>query len=372
MLIYILLIVYILILPYIVSPFVRGDNVKIQKYTALFGMIAVFLLLALKAPSVGVDIKGYEQQYYLSRRIPWNDFSYVYYENGYILFEKIFSKLGLSFQFFTAFIYFLECLSVYLIISKYSTDSRFSILFFVCYQFLVFSTSGLRQTIAVSLCTFAFLLFYKQKLLPSIFGLLLTAAAYTVHSSALIFFVIPVIILLNRYFSVISLSELIIGVVLSLFIRSTLWSFINNYFRKIESDGGFSLSGNFIFLLCIALFCLFTYQMYYRTGLFGRRTLYTGTETVTREPNDTFLVRASICIVLMHIMLSGGVLLRGLMCLNMMLVAFLPNMINKYRFKQKAAIKAVFMTALILIFYFQTLSVNQLGICPYKFFWEGI
>lgn len=369
MVIYIVLVIYILILPFIVSRFVGRDKEKTQRYTTLFGILAIFLILALKGTSVGVDISGYEEQYYLSRSIPWNDFDYVYFEKGFILFEKLFSKTGLPFQWFTVIIYFLECSALYLLISKFSKDASFSLLFFVCYQFFVFSTSGLRQTIAFSLCVYAFLLFYRGRILFSVAGVALIFLAFSIHSSAFIFFIVPCVMLFTKYFRIVSWVEIILGVVFTLGYRGSLWSFVNSNLRSVEQNSEI-ISGSFWFLVGIALFSLFTYNNYYGIGFFGKRAPSLKNYSLARDYDDTLAVRMTIISVLVHIMLSGGVMLRALMYITLMIIPFLPNMFEKYVLKQRIAIKYIFAAFLILLFYFQTLAVNQLHICPYKFFWE--
>lgn len=370
MLIYFLLIAYILILPLIVSPFVGGNKRKTQVFTALFGMLAVFLLLALKGTSVGIDIKGYEEQYYLSRIVSWDNFHYVYFENGYILIEKIFSKAGIPFQWFAAIIYFLECSSIGLLIAKFSKDARLSIIFFICYQFLVFSTSGLRQTLAFALCMFAFLLYTRRKLLSYIAGTLIVLLTTTIHTSAFIFLVIAVVMIINEYFRVIPVWEIIGVIVMAFLARGSLWLFVDRNIRSIDTNTGVSFSGSLLFLTVIALFGLFSFHYSYGYGLFGRKNLLARQTHVRPDYYDSLSVRVAVCAVVFHIVLSGGVMLRGLMYVNLMLIFFLPQMLDKYALSHRIAIKGALIIMLILMFYYQSLAVNQLHICPYVFFWE--
>lgn len=370
MLIYFILIIFILVVPFPISPLVRGDKEKIQRLTALFGTLAIFLVLALKSPNVGVDIKGYEQQFYLSRVLPWGNFDYVYFEKGFIFVEKLFSKTGMTFQWFMAIIYFLECSALYLIIRRFSVDARISLMFFVCYQFFVFSTSGLRQTFALSLCVFAFMLIDRNKPVFVLLGIAMIIGASTIHSSAIIFLIVPAIMFFNRYFRKVSLAEILLGLGAAFMFRGLFWGFINQNIREIKTNEGVSFSGSMIFLSAIAFFCLFTYNTYYGYGFLGRKSLEAKRLGVAGSYYDTFIVRLSICSVIFHVLLSGGVMLRGLLYINIMLVPFLPNMMNKYVLSHRLAIKSVFLLSLFLLFYFQTLAVNQLHICPYKFFWE--
>ena len=123
MIIYFVLIGYVLVLPLIVRLF-TSNSAKIQSFVALFGMLGVYLVLALKAPTVGIDIAGYSDQYYIAKTVPWSNFDYVYFEKGYILLEKVFSKIGFSFQTFTMILYGVECSAWYLLIKKQSRSCR--------------------------------------------------------------------------------------------------------------------------------------------------------------------------------------------------------------------------------------------------------
>ena len=51
--------------------------------------ISIFLICVLRSGSVGRDIAGYELAYKMTKDVPFSDFNYIYYENGYLLFMKI-------------------------------------------------------------------------------------------------------------------------------------------------------------------------------------------------------------------------------------------------------------------------------------------
>ena len=112
MAIYIILIAYILAMALLLSHFI-ADEKKREQIILQLGMLAIFLLLALKKDTVGIDIIGYKEQYILSADVPWNNTGYVYFEPGYIQLMKVFSKLGLDFQIFAGAIYAVCCNAYY-------------------------------------------------------------------------------------------------------------------------------------------------------------------------------------------------------------------------------------------------------------------
>lgn len=368
MIIYIILLVYIFLLPVITKPLVPNFESR-QKWIAFLGLAAVFLVFALKAPTVGIDIPGYREQYYLSKSMPWSDFSYVYFENGYIFLEKLFSKMGFDFQLFTVLIYFTECLALFLLISKFSQDATLSLLIFICYQMFVFSMSGLRQVISISICIFAYLLFYKRRWFTTIIGLTLIVAAITIHTSAYVFFLIPLLMFLSDRVKSISLILLGILLLFSALTRTLIWRLINTYMKSVDVGTQITLGGNFLFLVLVMIFCLYTYESYYGLGYFGkkRRTLLAETPVVLFE--DTMCVRIVELCVIGNIVMSGASLLRAVSYFTIILVPLLPGMFNKYRKGQSAVMRVVFV-ALLLYLFIQSLVINQLHFSHYMFFWE--
>lgn len=366
MTIYFCLIGYILLLPLLFN-LNNSDAVSKQKKIAFWGMFGVFLVLALKSPSIGVDMEGYQKQYNLAKTVSWNDFGFVYFETGYILLEKIFSKLNVSFQLFTAILYCFSSFSWYKLISKYSTDSCLSILFVICYQFFALSVSGLRQVVAMAICVFAFILFDRFDVKGMIFGTILAASAIFVHRSAYIFVVMVIAIILSRKLK--KLSIINVGLLLScaFIFRGVLWTFIDSTLKKVDVGSSVSLGGAFLFQFIIFAFSFFTFFYYYKADCVFGRSLGS-MNNIAYE--DILALRLSLYSLVVYILLSGGVILRSSMYVMMFVVAFFPRMVAKYNCKSRIIINLALIVVLIYIFYSQTLSINQFEICPYKFFWE--
>lgn len=366
MAIYIGLVFYVLCLPlafYFFNPNGKNNN----KYIAFFGMLGVFLVLALKAPSVGTDIVGYREQYYIAKQMSWSNFDYVYFESGYIFLEKVFSKLGVSFQLFTVLIYAFSSFAWYKLIAKYSKDSCISVLFFICYQFFVFSASGLRQVIAMAICIFAFILFNRFDVKGIVLGFVLYPLAILFHMSAYIFAFVLIGVAVSRKVKKIRILSAIALVPGAFILRGTVWSFINSNLKKIDVGSSVSLGGAFLFQLIIFAFIAFTFYFYYKDKNAYGLKLVSG-DCILYE--DVCALRLSLYSIVVYIMFSGSVILRSSMYVMMFVVAFLPRMVAKYNCKSRMIINLVLIVVLIYIFYSQTLSINQFEICPYKFFWE--
>lgn len=360
--IYISLIVYILMLP-IVAQLLFKTQKRQRNLIVFWGMAAIYLILALKG-NVGVDIPGYEEQYYLSAGVAWNDVSYVYFEPGYITLMKCFSKAGFSFQAFMAVIYAVSCGSMYAYIKRYSLNPTFSLVIFVCYQFFVFYISGVRQMLSMSLCLIAFMMFQKNTRKNKVMALVICWLASTIHEAALLFFVV-FIFLRNRAVSI-NIMPYIVAIVAACFLRTSVFAFINRYIRPIATIVGIDLGGSFIMMLG---FSLIMYFINSDTNIIKRKIR----RKQLREEdqiNMVFFTRMILLTTIAYVVFSGGTLLRGVMYLSIFLIVGLPNTTYRLNSRVRIILETALVTFFIILFYVDTLAINQLGLCPYVFFWE--
>ena len=345
MAVYWCLILFVLLSSLLTKASIR-DSHRLEKIILFWSLLALFLLLALKKETVGCDIAGYREQYLLAADIAWSDFDYVYYEKGYILLMKLFSKSGAPFGLFTGFLYGLLCLAYYRFLARFSEDAALSMLILICYQFLVFHISGLRQTLAMAVCIFAFLALDDGKVLHS---LLLTALAVSFHKSALIFFAVyPIAVLKGRRFG---LPILLAVPTAALVLRPVFWALVNRYLRELPA-AGISLGGNFLFLAGMALFLLYTHA----ATPFSRR--------------EGFLAHMALAAMAANLAFSGSVLLRSTMYLTLFLIPGIPNAVRRYDPGTRLILRLALGIFLMLLFYFQTLAINQFDLLPYRFFWQ--
>ena len=357
MAIYIILILYILSLRIFAAYVIRNTGNR-EKFILRMGMFAIFLLLALKKETVGIDITGYKDQYYLSAIVAWKDTNYVYFEPGYIQLMKLFSKVGLNFQIFAAVIYAVCCRAYYRFTDRYSPNVTLSLLFFICYQFLVFYTSGLRQALAMAICIYAFLVMdgkrqgYGMRICCS--ALLIIAAA-TIHKSALLFFAVMFFYLWRKE----SAHWLLMTVALSMavFVRPLLLQVITLLFGNINVSN-ITLGGNFIFLAGLAVFSVLACYQSAKT---------TKVEYIRFLP---VMTNAIMLAVVLQILFSGSTLLRSTMYLTLFLIPGLPCALKRYERKTEIILTWLMGIFLMILFWTETLSVNQLELCPYLFFWQ--
>lgn len=318
----------------------RGERLLLA-----LGMTALFLLLALKKDTVGLDTLGYRQQYRIAATVDWRDFDYVYFEKGYILLMKLFSKSGLSFRWFTGFVYGLLCLGYYRFLRKHTENAALSLLILFCYQFLVFHISGLRQSLAIGICLFAFLALERGKWRRF---LLLTLLAGTCHRGAYAFLPVWPLYQLSR--KPLPAWMYCLAPLAAAALRPVLWKGAGLIFSDIPQPGGIALGGNLLFLAGMASFLLYTRLVSGEGALFFAH-----------------MALAALCA---DLVLSGSALLRCNLFYTLFLLPGIPNAISRYERRTRLVLTAALGIFLVVLFYGDTLSINQLGLLPYRFFWE--
>lgn len=348
---YILLILYILILA-IAAEYLFREKERKERFILDMGILALFLLLALKKETVGVDISGYRQQYLLSADMPWTDTDYVYFEAGFIQLMKLFSKANVPFGVFAALLYGFCCSAYREFIRRYSPNSALSLLIFVCYQFLVFTMSGLRQALAMAMCLWAWMILEKARdAKHGLLALALVLLASTIHRSALM--ALTTLLFLYKPEKVYWPVFLVLLAV-SPILRPGVHNLLALLLDQDISGGQMTLGGNFVFLFAMAFFCLIGHYNY----------------PADREDTCCAGVNILMLSVVAQILFSGSALLRGAMYLTVFLIPMLPRALK--RFDQGIESLGTWLLGIFLVwlFWHDTLAINQLHICPYLFFWQ--
>ncbi len=357
MIIYFILIASILIFSAIVTNS-NNEESKQEKIIAKFGTIAIFLVLALKKYTVGIDIAGYQRDYLRSAYKTWEDVDYIYFEKGYIQLSKLFAKNEVDFQHFMMFVYAFLCIALYFFIKKYSKNATLSLLIFICFQFFVFSISGVRQTIAMAICMLSFTIFERNNKWRIAIALLLNFSATYFHKSAWIFFAVYMILFLFKGKNI-NIVWYVAASIISFVLRPFILRFIEQWFGSDMTESSVTLGGAFIFLIGITVFMWVV--------------LHLMTNKMKIDVPEIYydFTRILLFSIPAYIVLSGSSLLRAFMYLNLFMIPGIPNIIKLLEKKTERIIFNTLMGAfLIILFYVDTLKPNQLQLCPYLFYWQ--
>ncbi len=175
----------------------------------------------------------------------------------YYFLSNVFSKLGFTYREWFVFIAAVYVGGFCYLLYRHSDDWFLSILFFVCLSYYYFSMTGLRQTLAMGVCFFAYDYALRKRPIPFV---LLVYLASLFHSSALIF--LPFYLTKNLR---IDLRQWVI-VLLSLAVAVLFPDFINTVVEELawnenlssyaEVKTGLSIFG-FLIQFCIMAFCYY-------------------------------------------------------------------------------------------------------------------
>ena len=317
--------------------------------------LMIYLLLALRHPSMGNDL-GYHNNYgYLAifdriTATQWHDIfggaRFQHYEPGYVFLNKLLGVFSTNWQVFLAFMAFISLLPFHIVIKNESKNVLMSWFVFLGLPIFLLIYSGLRQTIAIGICFLAFPFIKKKKLIPA---LLLIVLASLFHESSLLFalsypaywlpikrnarMITPVVLLCVFMFKGPLLNA--IGSLLGLNI-------------DIDNNGAFIF---FAFLMMIYIFCML---------------LSDGEKETEGMLNILFLA----CFCQAFSSLNSIVARTGFYFLPI-LTLLLPKVLNTIKDgKMRFVLKAAVYTGFILYGLFSIQTTQWACAYPYRFFWS--
>ena len=374
--------------------FARTQNREArEKWTLFFSVFIIFLLMALKAPSVGRDIEGYKSIYELVKYREWGDYNISWMESGYEILMMVFSKvLHAPFQVFMAAIYGFVYCSYYLFLKRYSEDSSTSIIIYICFTFLTFDTSAVRTVLGLAICLQAIPFALKKGAGNALIFAVITLIAAQIHKSAYIFFLAYFIIRIP--FNIWSAPFYIGLPALALAYKGELLKIVNLYFKHIGETGS-AMGGN---LLIYIFSLLLTGFIWYRCERekperiataaekggkdAGRRTApgeNTGeasAETEEEENGEPFsstglAVKMIYAGIFLQLFASGTVLARMAQYMQIFIMVLIPNNIRRLDRKSQIITRLIVYMLAIAYFLKFSLAENALDIVPYIFFWNA-
>ena len=367
MTIYIVFLIFILAIAFFYY-YVKPKNKKNELRFLNIVWIAMFLLCALRASSVGRDLPGYENVYNYSFNCAWGDFEYVYFENGYILLMKVCSKaLNMSFRQFLAFVTAVIMFPIYIYIRKYSSNYFLSTIVYVGYIFFEFNMTGLRQAIAASIVLVAYMVYISAKQYNVFYYTAIVILAAQFHKAAwicLVFLIFIIIRNLKVYIAAASCFSVAL-----IFARGAIMSIIKDFFEKetMNSDASVYFGLNAIFTLALIVLFLLSYYNLIHSNKFG--SLSESDKLLVKRKNEINLKLFTLAIPI-TILFGADTAARSYMMFSQTIIIQLPNAIDSWNMKDKAIMKKVFVVFFIIFFFTNTLLPNNFDIVPYYFFWQ--
>jgi hypothetical protein len=175
-----------------VASLKSDEQIKKMRYRyILLAALPMFLLIALRHPSIGADTGTY--LYHFERTIdkPWEQIvNNTRMEMGYLIFVKLITLVtdsSLVFQIIYTTIYFFAVTSF---INELEEGHFFSLFLFGTLSLYKFMFTGVRQCLAISLCLLSFRFIKSRKFLS--FSLVMFVA-FNFHKSSILFVVVYLI-----------------------------------------------------------------------------------------------------------------------------------------------------------------------------------
>ena len=352
MLVYLGLLLLILFLTLICNQFIKDTKLKNKIITAT-ALLIIYLLYVLRDYAVGTDTDAYFATYEQMKNVPFKDFDTIYMEKGYQFLMKICILAKMDFRLFLCVGYAIAVVPLYFFITKFSKNVSLSIIFYICYQFLSFSMSGVRQTIALGICILSYLVLESKIKWKYLWFFLLVTAGFYIHKSALVFIFVPLVrkIPLNKT----SLVSFVVMFLVAFAFKDKISNFLAGY---TGYAGTFTLGLNYMFVLFLIILSIMA--IWY-------------TNNINEKPQNLEMakwLKMSCYALLLHTTLYTTVLLRAASLLTIFFILLVPRIIEMFNEKTKKILIPLIHLVLILFFFITTLATNQLEITHYKFFWQ--
>ena len=170
----------------------RKDESKYNKALFVVSSIVVVLILGLRHPSMGNDLRYQSPNGYLGAfdhiiSYPWSSILYLKimnFERGFIIYNKLVGFLGTDRQMFLFVTAVVSVAPIMYYLSKNSKNMLLSIIIYLGLPVFLLCFSGLRQAIAIGITSLS-MIYIKEKSLVKF--VLLVMLASTFHFTAVVF-----------------------------------------------------------------------------------------------------------------------------------------------------------------------------------------
>ena len=238
----------------------KNHSEKRKEYLSIGCFLMLFFLIALRHPSMGVDLGygrswGYITSFHKIASMSWEEVfalkSFMNYEKGYVLLNKLIATIYPNTQFYIAIIAFLSLVPVFFYVHKNSNAPVCSTIVYMGVQVFLLTYSGLRQCIAIALCCLA-VEFIKTKQLFKFLLLIIVSCFF--HSSSIVFVLAYPLYYVKLNFQMRLISLLFLPVLW--IAKKPVFVFlcqVFGYTPKIDNNGAITL---FLVFCLVYWFCL--------------------------------------------------------------------------------------------------------------------
>ena len=342
--------------------------IKDRKKFIILVALQLFLILALRSVTLGVDLSNYSAGYeYIgklsfeemtSRLGPMGMSKLIYpfdYENGYTIMNWLSSQIGFSFHGFLVICAAINIGTISAFIYKYSKKPWLSFVIFSAFGFYAYSFGIIRQSLALSFVLLSYMCLDKKKYF---FAILYFVMAFLCHRSAVVA-IIPLILMWRRS---VTITKKRFALLLFFSLPVMLFSNViyNDVIVKVMSFMGKGYAGH-DFTMNNMLLLLF--------GISLVMMIFCNFSKI-KDKMPTVSCYALILAVYFSICgLYNDNFARALQFLSVFLVILIPEVFDQYK-GQKAAF-VIEVIVYLLLFGFMCYDISGSAIDPYILNCEG-
>lgn len=332
---------------------------KRNQMTILLFLGGLFVLLALRDITVGIDLYQYKIIFERCANSSFANLSDFSWELGYSIYNKLVSVISQEYRFFLIVTAIIILIPIYKLYSKETRYSFLLIVLFINMPCFLMMFSGLRQAIATSIGILVFIAIENKKYVWSVL-LIILAACF--HVSALILFLLyPAFFLKIKTRHLFFIVPVMFAVyVFKVSIIRTIISFAPS--RYIEFYGEVKSTGAVGMMILFLIFLVFSFVVLDETSM----------------SKKDFVLRN---ILLIATIFQLFVPIHGLVQrVSYYFLIFVPVAIlsvvqaPKKWLKNISDIAVVVMSCFFFLYFFYNglfSTDNLLDVFPYKFFWSG-
>lgn len=347
-------------MPQRILPKEEYDNFsyKRNKLTLFLFFFGLFLLLSLRAISVGKDLLTYKSIFEKCTRTAFEKLPTLKWELGYVAYNKVVSLATTNYRHFLIITAIITTLPIYKLYIREKKHALLTILLFINMPCFLMMFSGLRQAIAISMGVLAYQALDKKRYISSV-ALIILATYF--HASAFV-----LVLLYVAFFLKIKAKHLyfVIPIMGAIYIfRVQILEYVIDFLPQYEEFyGEVEQTGAIGMMLLFLIFSIFAFivideKFMTKKDYFMRNVLLIATIFQFFVPIHDLVQRASYYFLVFT-------------PLSVTCVVSAP----KKTMKEVSDLALVVMSCFFALYFFYNGAFstdNLLDVFPYKFYWSN-
>ncbi len=334
----------------------KGNNLKNNKRYSIIIGFSIVVISSLRHYTVGTDTSAYISYFNWILKTPISEFIYWINDPGFFFIMKLLSYISSDSRILLIFVAILFGWSTTRFIYRYSSFPEISFLMLLSLNFVSFSMTGLRQTLAISILLFSYDYLINRKYFKV--ALIIILASFF-HQTAFIFLLALGVffirkILVQKIFTYLFAISIIY---LAYFFRNSIINYFITGDFIIESGYVVGQEGSGILTMLIFITILFFSFMHFNLWKKNKQIIFL----------NYFLI---LSIIFQMFVPLVSEFFRVSMYFNIFSILLVPAIINNIPYDSGRMGVYFIISLLFLVVYFG-FTVDDGGVVPYLFFWES-